>query len=160
MRSGRLLDTREGAAGGENTSKMSLNSRQPCNGGLFPPTPSCTAILPTRSDWDYCRLLLLPPRAGSNRHSRLVALLTAHRKAPGPQSAAAMRSGMRSASAACTAAAQLLLVLVGACSSLQLAGAQDASKHVSGVDLSKATFNQTLLALQPDAYVLMEFFAT
>lgn len=58
----------------------------------------------------------------------------------------------------------LLLLLVGACSCslLQLAGAQDASKqqHVSGVDLSKATFNKTLLALPPDAYVLMEFFAT
>jgi thiol-disulfide isomerase/thioredoxin len=47
---------------------------------------------------------------------------------------------------------QLCLVWLGS------AVAQEAKP--TGIDLTKATLNQTLAALSPDAYVLMEFYAT
>lgn len=51
----------------------------------------------------------------------------------------------------------LLLML---CSAPAFVRSEDSSKHIPGLDVTKATFNATLAAMPGDAHVLMEFYAT
>lgn len=55
----------------------------------------------------------------------------------------------------------LAVAVVLMCSLVPLrVSAEDTSKHIPGLDVTKATINSTLRAMPGDARVLMEFYAT